>query len=50
MAEWKTIEYGDPDGTGIDLQNVNQVCIRLELKFGFRVLDADAFAVVADAA
>lgn len=50
MAEWKTIEYGDPDGTGVDLQNVNQVCIRLELKFGFRVLDADAFAVVADAA
>lgn len=50
MAEWKTIEYGDPDGTGIDLQNVNQVCIRLELKFGFRVLDGEAFAVVADAA
>lgn len=49
QANWKTIEYGDPDGTGVDLQNVNQVCIRLELMFGFRVLDADAFAVVATA-
>lgn len=49
-AEWKTIEYGDPDNTGVDLQGHNQVLIRLELKFGFRVLDADAFAVVADAA
>jgi hypothetical protein len=49
-ADWKTIEYGDPDGTGVDLQNVNQVCIRMELKFGFRVLDNKAFAVVSDAA
>lgn len=48
-ADWKTIEYGDPDGTGVDLQNVNQVCIRMELKFGFRVLDPTAFAVVASA-
>lgn len=49
-ADWKTIEYGDPDGTGVDLQNVNQVCIRLELKFGFRVLDTQAFAVIANPA
>lgn len=49
-AEWKTIEFGDPDNTGVDLQGHNQVCIRLELKFGFRVLDADAFAVVESAA
>lgn len=47
IANWKTILYGDPDGTGKDLQNYNQVCIRMELKFGFRVLDANAFAVVA---
>lgn len=46
-AEWKTIEYGNPDGGTYDLQQANQVCIRLELKFGFRVLDANAFAVVA---
>lgn len=46
-ADWKTIEYGNPDGGSADLQNVNQVCIRMELKFGFRVLDPTAFAVVA---
>lgn len=46
-ADWKVIEYGNPDGGSYDLQNVNQVCIRLELKFGFRVLDPEAFAVVA---
>lgn len=46
-ADWKVIEYGNPDGGDYDLQNVNQVCIRLELKFGFRVLDPTAFAVVA---
>ena len=45
-ADWKVIEYGNPDGGTYDLQNVNQVCIRLELKFGFRVLDPTAFAVV----
>lgn len=45
-ADWKTIEYGNPDGGSYDLQNVNQVCIRMELKFGFRVLDATAFAAV----
>lgn len=49
-ADWKTIEYGDPDGTGVDLQNANQVCIRLELKFGFRVLNDKAFAVIANPA
>lgn len=45
-ASWKVIENGDPDGTGKDLQQYNQICIRLELKFGFRVLDPEAFAVV----
>lgn len=48
-ADWKVIEYGNPDGGTYDLQNVNQVCIRMELKFGFRVLDPEAFAVVAGA-
>lgn len=50
QATWKTIESGDPDNTGRDLQGHNEVCIRLELKFGFRVLDPEAIAVVADAA
>ena len=45
-ASWKVIENGDPDGTGRDLQQYNQVCIRMELKFGFRVLDPEAFATV----
>lgn len=49
-ADWKVIEYGNPDGGNADLQNVNQVCIRLELKFGFRVLDPEAFAVVSTGA
>lgn len=45
-VDWKVIEYGNPDGGTYDLQNVNQVCIRMELKFGFRVLDPTAFAAV----
>ena len=45
-ADWKVIEYGNPDNGSADLQNVNQVCIRMELKFGVRVLDPEAFAVV----
>ena len=49
-ADWKVIEYGNPDDGDYDLQNVNQVCIRMELKFGFRVLDPTAFAVVATGA
>lgn len=47
-ATWKTIEFGNPDGSEAgDLQQLNQVCIRLELFFGFQVLDSDAFAYVA---
>lgn len=45
-ADWKVIENGDPDNTGKDLQGHNQICIRMELKFGFRVLDPEAFATV----
>ncbi len=45
-ADWKVIENGDPDNTGKDLQGYNQVCIRMEIKFGFRVLDPEAFATV----
>lgn len=45
-ANWKTIEFGNPDGGAADLQEVNQVCIRMELMFGFRVLDPNAFVVV----
>lgn len=48
QATWKTHDSGDPDNTGVDLAGVNQVLIRLELHFGFRVLDGEAFAVVSE--
>ena len=38
------IEYGDPDGAGTDLKNVNQVAYRTESMFAYAVLDAKAFA------
>ena len=53
-AVWETLTSGNPDGVfdengkAIDLGNVNMACIRLELMFGFRVLDSDAFAVVSE--
>lgn len=49
-ATWRVHVAGDPDGTGVDLANVNQVLIRLETHFGFRVLDPEAFAYVGAAA
>lgn len=55
-ATWKTLTSGNPDNVfdendrPVDLGGVNMVCIRLELHFGFRVLDSNAFAVVADTA
>lgn len=51
-ASWKTLDSGNPDnvfdedGKPVDLGGVNMVCIRLELNFGFRVLDGGAFATV----
>ncbi len=38
------IEYGDPDGAGTDLKNVNQVAYRTESMFAYAVLDPSAFA------
>lgn len=49
QATWKTLTAGNPDGGSYDLARSNEVCIRMELHFGFRVLDANAFAVVANA-
>jgi HK97 family phage major capsid protein len=40
------IEYGDPDGTGTDLKNVNQVAYRTESMFAYAVLDSAGFAVL----
>lgn len=43
-ATWRVHTAGDPDNTGRDLAGHNEVLIRLEEYFGFRVLDANAFA------
>lgn len=42
----EVIEYGDPDGVGTDLKNVNQVAYRTESMFAYAVLDAKGFAVL----
>jgi HK97 family phage major capsid protein len=41
------IRYGDPDGQG-DLKRTNQVALRLEVVYGWGVMDLDGFAVVVD--
>lgn len=40
------IRYGDPDGTGKDLKQYNEVCLRAEAYIGWGILDANAFAIV----
>lgn len=42
------IKYGDPDGLG-DLKRKNQIALRLEVVYGWGVMDLDAFATVKDA-
>ena len=42
----KVIEYGDPDGTGKDLQNYNQVYLRAEAYLGWGIFDAKSFATI----
>ncbi len=39
----ETIEYGDPDGTGVDLKAANQILLRAEAYIGFAVIDPAAF-------
>ena len=46
LAEWRVHTAGDYDNSGKDLAGHNQVGIRLELPFGFQILDTKAFAVV----
>lgn len=43
------IPYGDPDGTGVDLQNVNQVAYRTEAVYAYAVLDPKGLAVLKEA-
>lgn len=42
------IKFGDPDGQG-DLKRTNQIALRLEVVYGWTVLDLTGFAVVEDA-
>ena len=42
----KVIEYGDPDGSGFDLQAYNQVYLRAEAYVGWGILDASAFTAI----
>jgi len=41
------IEFGDPDGQG-DLKRTNQIALRLEVVYGWGVMDLDAYGLVAD--
>ena len=42
------IEFGDPDGQG-DLKRQNQIALRMEVVYGWGVMDLDGFSVVRDA-
>jgi HK97 family phage major capsid protein len=42
------IRFGDPDGQG-DLKRKNQIALRLEVVYGWGVMDLDGFATVKDA-
>lgn len=46
----KIIPYGDPDGTGVDLMEANQVALRAEIVYGVGIATTDAFALVKKAA
>jgi len=41
------IEFGDPDGQG-DLKRKNQIALRMEVVYGWGVMDLDGFSVVVD--
>lgn len=45
-ATAEIIEYGDPDGTGVDLKANGQIAYRTESIIGFSVLDPKGFAVL----
>lgn len=44
----EVIQYGDPDQTGKDLKAYNQVCLRAETYIGWGIMDAAAFARIAE--
>lgn len=45
----EVIQYGDPDGSGNDLKNYNQVYLRAELFLGWAVLEPTSFARIIEA-
>lgn len=45
----EVIQYGDPDGSGNDLKNYNQVYLRAELYLGWAILEPTSFARIIDA-
>lgn len=46
---FEIIQYGDPDGTGKDLKNYNQVYLRAETYIGWGILAPEAFSRVVGA-
>ena len=42
----EVIQYGDPDGTGRDLKQYNEICLRAEAYIGWGILDKDSFAII----
>lgn len=44
------IEYGDPDGTGVDLKAYNQIAYRTEAVYAYAVIDPEGLAVLKGAA
>ena len=42
----EVIKYGDPDGSGKDLKNYNQVYLRSETYLGWGIMDGSSFARV----
>lgn len=43
------IQYGDPDGSGKDLKNYNQIYIRCEAYLGWGILMPESFAMIKEA-
>lgn len=43
-VDFEVIQFGDPDGTGHDLKQYNQVLLRGEAYIGWGILKADSFA------
>lgn len=41
---FEVIKYGDPDGSGKDLKNYNQVYLRSETYLGWGIMDGNSFA------